>query len=79
MAKDPHNPEILESYSNDVTAAAVVTALEAHGISASTTGGFTAGFRAEAPGDVNVIVRHCDLDRARAVLAEIRGNWDEKR
>lgn len=77
MTKDPHAPEILESYPNDVEAAAVVTALEAHGISATATGGFTAGFRAEAPGSVNVVVRRCDMPRARSVLAELREQRDE--
>jgi hypothetical protein len=72
MSTDPENPELLESFSSDLEAAAVVTALRARGIEASTTGGFTAGFRAEAPGNVNVIVRHEDLDKARQALVEIR-------
>jgi hypothetical protein len=69
MTTDPENPEVLTRVPSDVEAAAIVTALAARGIKASTTGGFTAGFRAEAPGDVSVIVRHEDLDRAKQVLA----------
>jgi hypothetical protein len=71
MPSDPNNPEVLTSVRTEVEAAAIVGALAARSIGASTTGGYTAGFRAEAPGCVNVIVRNEDLDRARYVLAEI--------
>ena len=71
MATDPNAPELLESFPSDIEAATLVAALDSHGIPASTTGGYTAGFRAEAPGNVNVIVRRQDLDRARRVLASI--------
>ena len=70
MTTDPNNPEVLTRVPSDIEAAAIVTALAARGIEASTTGGYTAGFRAEAPGDVNVIVRNEQLDHARRVLAE---------
>ncbi len=71
MPADPNNPEVLTSVRTDVEAAAIVGALAARGIEASTTGGYTAGFRAEAPGYVNVIVKYEDLDRARHALVEI--------
>ena len=71
---DPNNPEVLVRVATDVEAAAIVTALAGHGIEASTTVGYTAGFRAESPGDVNVIVRHGDLSRAQQALAEIKGS-----
>lgn len=72
MTTDPNSPELLESFPSDIEAATLVASLEAHGIQASTTGGYTAGFRAEAPGNVNVIVRHKDLDRAKQVLADFK-------
>ena len=72
MSTDPHNPEVLVSLPTDVAAAAIVTALASRGIQASTTGDFTAGFRAEAPGLVNVIVRREDLDQAKQALTEIK-------
>ncbi len=71
MPSDPNNPEVLTSVRTDVEAAAIVGALTARSIVASTTGGYTAGFRAEAPGYVNVIVKYEDLDRARHALADI--------
>ena len=71
MQADPNNPEVLTSVRTDVEAAAIVGALAVRGIEASTTGGYTAVFRAEAPGYVNVIVKYGDLDRAKHALAEI--------
>ena len=58
MSIDPNNPEVLISVRNDIEAATIVVALADRGIDASTTGSFTAGFRGEAPGHVNVIVKH---------------------
>ena len=72
MTTDPNNPETLTSVHSDVEAAAIVNMLAAHGFEASTTGGYTAGFRAEAPGDVHVIVRHKDLEPARELLAKFQ-------
>ena len=72
MTKDPNNPEVLVSVPSDVEAVAIVTALAARGVAASTTGSYTGGFRAEAPGDINVIVRRADLDRAKQSLIQIQ-------
>jgi hypothetical protein len=72
MPDDFNSPEIVISVPTDIEAAAIVAALEAHGVHASTTGGYTAGFRAEAPGQVQVIVRRHQLQRAREVLADVR-------
>jgi hypothetical protein len=71
MSNDPHNPVVLTTVTSDIEAAAIVTALDAHGIKATTTGGYTAGFRAEAPGVISVVVRHADLERARGILANV--------
>ena len=48
-----------------------VAALEDAGISANAQGGLTAGFRAEAPGGVRVMVRRADVERAREVLRRV--------
>ena len=71
MTVDPNNPEVLTSVPNEIEAMSLVTALSGYGIEASTTGSFTSGFRAEAPGQVQVIVKHADLDRAKDALADI--------
>ena len=72
MPSDPNNPEVLTSVRTEVEAAAIVGALAARGIGASTMGSYTAGFLAEAPGCVNVIVKCKDLARAKHSFAEIQ-------
>jgi len=71
---DPEkSPETLLSVPSEHEAAMIVSALAAHEVDATTSGEFTAGFRAEAPGQVNILVRRCDLERARQVLSELTG------
>lgn len=72
MSADPHSPQRLTRVTTEAEAAAIVTALQAQGIRATATGGYTAGFRAEAPGYVTVLVRQQDLAAAQQVLAELR-------
>ena len=72
MTLDPNDPEKLLSVPNEIEAAAIVNALADYDIEAFAAGGYTAGFRAEAPGNVTVLVKHADLERAKQALAEIR-------
>lgn len=58
---------------NEMEAAIVVNALSDNGIQATATGGFTSGFKAEAPGDVQIYVRQGDLRAARQILDQLRG------
>ena len=70
---DPGNqPETLMRVASDMEAAMIVSTLAAEEIDATTAGDFTAGFRAEAPGMVSVLVRRRDLEQAQAVLAPFR-------
>ncbi len=78
MASGSDEPVILASYANEAEAAVVVAALESRGIEAQTTGALTSGFRAEAPGGVQVLVRSGDVERAREVLREREGSGDER-
>jgi len=82
MVADPMSPEVLVSVPDEMEAAAIVDALAEHGIRARAVGGYTSGFRAEAPGDVKVVVGRADMARAEEVLAEIRSepvevDWSE--
>ncbi len=77
MTPDPDSVETLFSTPNEIEAAAIVTALAGYGIEALATGGYTWGFRAEAPGLMAVVVKHADLDRAKQALAEIRQQLGE--
>ena len=67
---EPNNPTLLTRFSSEIEAASLLFALADCGIQGTTTGSFTVGFRTEAPGDVSVVVRHCDLPRALEVIAE---------
>ncbi len=68
---DLNNPTTLTRYSSEIEAAAILAALSESGIEGTTTGSFTTGFQAEAPGDITVVVRQSDLSRAQEVLAEL--------
>jgi hypothetical protein len=68
---EQNSPEVLTELSSEPEAAAIVTALSERGIEANIVGGFTAGFIAEAPGYVRVLVKQRDLEAAKAALEEI--------
>ena len=72
MATESEHLVNLTSFPTEMEASTVVAALERNGVKATATGGFTAGFRAEAPGWVQVMVVEEDLDRAREILAEVQ-------
>lgn len=55
----------------------IVAALAEHEMLATMTGQFTAGFRAEAPGWVRILVAEQDLPRAQALLEEIKAEQGE--
>jgi type III secretory pathway lipoprotein EscJ len=71
MADDPNQPVILTTRRTEAQAALIVAALRDRGVEAQATGGFTSSFRAEAPGDVRILVRRSDLERAREALRAI--------
>ena len=70
MAERDDEVVVLMSAANEAEAAIIVARLESEGIRATTVGELTAGFRAEAPGFVQVLVAKADLDRARQILAD---------
>jgi hypothetical protein len=67
-----HNPEemttTLVHVPTEGEAATIVEALKAAGIAATMTGGFTAGFIAEAPGDISINVFENDREKAEKIL-----------
>lgn len=73
-ASDSDEPIVLARVPHDTAAAIIVNALKRRGLFATTTGEYTAGFRAEAPGDVKILVRKNELAAAREVLADIRSD-----
>jgi hypothetical protein len=77
MDLDAEDLKTLTTVTNEFEASAIVSALEAEGIRATAVGGYTAGFRAEVPGGVSVIVGEADLERAKKVLEELRRHGAE--
>ena len=72
MDDQSSSPCPLLSVATEAEAAGIATALAQYGIKALTPGGFTAGFKAEAPGSVQVLVPRAELEQAKRALAEIR-------
>ena len=62
---------------DDIEAQLITNLLADAGIEAMVTGGSLAGFRAEAPANVCVVVRAADADAAREALAAVRPTIDE--
>ena len=63
---------LLTSVPNEMEAGIIVGGLEERGIKATMSGVYTSGFRAEAPGWVQILVAEQDLAAAQAVLDEVR-------
>ena len=72
MSEDSEDLLILISVPTEIEAAAIVAALAQDDIRAVATGGLTSGFRAEAPGEVQVLVKRVDAERAQQTLQDIR-------
>ena len=64
------NPVVLTSLPSEAQAAILVAALVGDGIHAEMSGTLTSGFRAEAPGNVKVLVMPDDYERAQEILKE---------
>ena len=58
----------------EAEATILVSILQDEGIRAVATGGFTAGFRAEAPGWVAVKTFERDAEQARRIIGEVMAN-----
>lgn len=76
MGENSNELVVLASVPTEAEAVMIVAALEAEGIEAKTIGALTSGFRALVTGDVEVVVRKCDLDRARKTLRRNGENAD---
>jgi hypothetical protein len=76
MVEHPKHVVRLTSMPTEREAAVIIAALEECGITSTMSGQFTAGFRAEAPGWVQILVAEEDVARAKEALANVR---DEQR
>lgn len=72
MSDDAATVAVLTRVPTEFEAALVVTHLAEQGIQAEAVGGYTAGFRAQAPGDIKILVRAGNMEKARQILNELR-------
>ena len=77
MVNRPEHISRLTSAPTEMEAGIIVAALDENGIRATMAGQTVSGFRAEAPGWVQVLVAEEDVPRAQALLAEVRQDRDE--
>jgi hypothetical protein len=73
MAKHPEHVETVTTAPNELEGGIIVAALERAGIRSTMSGEATAGFRVGVPGEVQILVAEQDLERAKEVLEEARG------
>ena len=71
MSDPSTDPVTLTTAANESEAAMIVAALDEAGIEAHAVGGLTSGLRAEAPGEVQILVHQNDLERGKTLLREI--------
>jgi hypothetical protein len=71
VAADPDSPTEVARVRNEVEATLIVGHLESLGIKAFISGAGTSTGWPEVPGDVQVVVRQADLERARTALDQI--------
>lgn len=62
---------LLTSVPTEMQASIITASLEEEGLHCAAVGGFTAGFVAEAPGWVKIMVAKRDLDLAKKILATV--------
>jgi len=63
---------VVAERAQEAAASILVSVLADEGIRAVAVGGFTAGFRAEAPGWIQVKTLEQDAERARRIIKEIK-------
>ncbi len=68
MSDESDELVVLQSVPSEAQANLIAAALERAGIEAALEGALTAAFRAEAPGEVKIIVRKNDLQKAKEAL-----------
>lgn len=71
MDNPPEHIAQLTTVPTDMEASVITAALEEAGIKCTATGGYTAGFKAEAPGWVAINVAEADLPVAKNTLAKL--------
>ena len=64
------DPVVVTTATSEPMAAILIAQLQGEGIEAQMAGEYTSGFRAEAPGGVQILVHASDAERAREILEQ---------
>jgi len=78
MTNESDDLVVLQSVPTEAQANMIAAALERAGIQSAIEGALTAAFRAEAPGEVKIIIRKNDLQKARETLESNKGLIEEE-
>ena len=68
MSEDPDRVVELARFPSEFKANNAASALESAGITVQVVGEYTADFQASAPGDLKLLVKEADHERAREIL-----------
>ncbi len=77
MTDDANDLVELASVSTETEAAIIVSRLESEGVQANAEGALTSSLRMQVPGMVKIVVKPCDLARAKEILIECQNNISE--
>ena len=77
MSTQPESLKVVREASGDIEATNLRAALEEAGIECQSVGDYTAGFRTEVPGGLQILVKAADYERAQAVLAQFEAELAE--
>ena len=73
MSRPHEKIEVVHRVATEAEGAMIVAALDNAGIDAQMEGALTSALRAEAPGEVGILVRASDASAARRVIDAISG------
>lgn len=71
MSTDPNEPVVLTSVPSEIEATLIADALQEQGFQVVMEGELTSGYRAEAPGEIRLMVRREQFEQARKALEEL--------
>jgi len=77
MPNDDDTVVTLAFFPSEIEASLLADELKREGIQAEAAGFLTAGFRAEAPGKVKVLVHASDLERAKQLMDQYIASREE--
>ena len=69
---DPNAPVVIASCRHELEAGMLVNELRQHGVYARSVGESVSGLRAEAPGEISILVAAAEETVARQIIAQLK-------